>query len=400
MTEKLFWLDPYQTEFTATIVDQFPVSDGQAVVLNQTCFYATSGGQPYDTGQLNSLAVKDVRLQNDQLIHVVSNALEAAEVQGHVDWQRRFDHMQQHTGQHILSAAFYRLSGAETSSFHLGEDYCSIELNQPGLTGQDVRKAEDLANSIIFGAQPVQTFFVDPDRIGDYPLRKKSDLQESLRIVKISDFDMSPCSGTHVRNTGEIGMVFITGTEKLSQTLKVSFVCGKRVVKQFHHEQELLKQLSKRLTTSPDLLPDSITKLQDQLKQLRKELSQFQEERWKEEALNLYNRAGESGGLKQVLAVWDRPYQEVRYIAQRLMEQPSAIGALVSVRDKRAVFFKNPALPVDVRKLFQQFLQQHSAKGGGPEHLMEAGGFEIQADLEKQLQEIFTGDSNAKNKYV
>ncbi|MGH9856920.1 MAG: alanine--tRNA ligase-related protein, partial [Acidobacteriota bacterium] len=168
MTEKLFWTDPYQKEFTATVVEQFPVQDGHAVILDRTCFYATSGGQPNDLGTLNSLSVKDVRFYQDRLIHVLAGSINDSTVNGIIDWGRRFDHMQQHTGQHILSAAFFRMFQAETSSFHLGDEYCSIELSRPDLSPADMSKAEDLANSVIFGAGAVDTFFVDPEKAGDY----------------------------------------------------------------------------------------------------------------------------------------------------------------------------------------------------------------------------------------
>ena len=393
MTEKLFWLDPYQVEFTAKVLEQFPVPDGNAAVLDRTCFYATSGGQPNDTGNLDSSFVKDVRFQEDRLLHITSTPLEATAVHGRIDWERRFDHMQQHSGQHILSAAFYRLFEAETSSFHLGEEYCSIELNTPGLDRNQVQKAEELANSIIFKASTVESFLIDAGKAADYPLRKKSDLKESLRIVKIGDFDLSPCSGTHVHNTGEVGPIFITGAEKLSQTIKISFLCGKRVLRQYHRDQEILKDLSRKLTTSPELLADSLSKLQDQLRQLRKEFSQLKEEEWKKEAQELYTAAADENGLKKIFGVWNRPYQELRFIAQRLLEQPAVTGALISIPDKRAVFFKSTASTFDLCNAFQQFLRSSGAKGGGPPHLMEAGGFEIMEDFQKSLQDLFSEGS-------
>jgi alanyl-tRNA synthetase len=131
MTEKIFWKDPYQKEFTSNVLEQFAVPDGNAVVLDRTCFYATSGGQPNDTGKLNVAEVKDVRIEDGKLLHVIDQQLTTNEVSGKINWSRRFDHMQQHTGQHILSAAFYRLFQAETSSFHLGDLFCSIESCDP-----------------------------------------------------------------------------------------------------------------------------------------------------------------------------------------------------------------------------------------------------------------------------
>jgi alanyl-tRNA synthetase len=390
MTEKLFWADPYQTEFTAKVIDQFPSKDGTAVVLDRTCFYATSGGQPYDEGTLNNVRVSDVRSEDDRILHITSNRLEDTDVHGRIDWERRFDHMQQHTGQHILSAAFFRLFQAETSSFHLGNEYCSIELNRPNLSHPDIERAQEATNQIIWGAKAVEAFFVDPEKAKEYPLRKQSDLQEALRIVRIDDFDLSPCSGTHVRNTGEVGIVFITSAEKLPQTLKVSFLCGNRVAKQYRKQLEILKTLSKNMTTAPELIPESVMKLQEQLKDTRKELSAIKEEQWKQEAAQLYADTQQDGnGIRRIFKIWNRPYSEIRFIAQRLAERPFVIGSLLSNIDRRIVFFKNQDLNFDLRKIFQNFLQQQSAKGGGPAHFMEAGGFSLTGNLEQDLTNLW-----------
>ena len=389
MTEKLFWKDPYQKTFTAEVLQQFRIPDGYAVELDQTCFYATSGGQPNDLGSLNSIAVKDVRMDGLQLLHILADVLPKGHVEGAINWERRFDHMQQHTGQHILSAAFYKLFGAETSSFHLGEEFCSIELNQPSLTESQVQQAEQLANQVISQADPVKAFFVDPERASEYPLRKQSDLTESLRIIQISDFDLSPCSGTHVKNTGEVGMVFIFGHEKLSNSAKITFVCGKRVHSRYKKDLAVLKDLSKTLTTSFELLPDSIGKLQTQLKDLRKENNRFKEESLKNEAVGLIQQSRNWNGKTLLIRVWDRPYSDLRFLAQRLSERENTLGALASSLDRRVVFFKNPAVDFDLKAVFQEFLSSTGAKGGGPPHLMEAGGLKDSSSLENLLSALF-----------
>lgn len=389
MTEKLFWSEPYQREFAAHIVEQFPVPGGQAVVLDRTCFYATSGGQPHDTGTLNGQQVRDVRMEENRLLHIVQAPVEGTEANGTIDWPRRFDHMQQHSGQHILSAAFFRLFHAETSSFHLGEEFCSIELSRPDLKEAQIAQAEQLANEVITSATPVTSFFVEPSQAKDYPLRKQSDLAESLRIVQIGDFDLSPCSGTHIRNTGEAGMIFVYGFERLSQTCKITFLCGNRVRNQYRNELSVLKGLSKSLTTSIPLLPDSVTKLQNQIKDLRKENAQLKEKRLKAEAMDLLMKSESWNDWHLLVHAWNRPYDEVRFLAIRLSEQNAVLGALVSTLEKRVVFFKHPGVTFDLKSAFAKFLSSTGAKGGGPSHFLEAGNFSATPDLETNLQQLF-----------
>ena len=389
MTEKLFWSDPYQKEFTAVVVEQFAAPDGPAVILDRTCFYATSGGQPNDLGTLNSVAVRDVRTERGKIVHVLDKPLDVANVRGTIDWSRRFDHMQQHSGQHILSAAFYRLFQAETSSFHLGEEFCSIELSRPDLRENQVRDAEQLANDVITSTAPVNSFFVEPERAHMYPLRKQSDLAESLRIIQIGEFDLSPCSGTHVENAGTVGCIFIYGFEKLSQTLRVTFVCGDRVRKQYRKELAVLKGLSKSLTTSIQLLPDSITRLQAQAKDLRRENMQLKEKRLKAEAMELLVKSEDWNELHLLIRTWDRPYEEIRYLAQKLSEQPGVLGALASISDGKIVFFKHPSVPFDLKSAFSSFLKTTGVRGGGPPHFMEAGNLSPSPTLEDTLHALF-----------
>jgi alanyl-tRNA synthetase len=390
MTEKLFWKDPYQTDFTADVVEQFKAEDGNAVVLDRTCFYATSGGQPNDTGTLDSASVKDVRIDDGKLLHITDKPLDSKNVSGKINWSHRFDHMQQHTGQHIISAAFFRLFQAETSSFHLGDLLCSIELNKTNLGQAQVTEAEDLANHVIQSAVGIEAFFVDPEKAHEYPLRKRSDLSESLRIIRIGDFDLSPCSGTHVRNSGEIGSVFIHSFEKLSKSTKVTFLCGNRVRTLYHQELSFLKDASKKLTTSFDLIPESIVRMQSQIKELRRENMQLKETRLKSEASELAADSQHWKDCKLVIRVWPRPFEEVRFIAQRLSEQESLIGVLVSASERRCAFFKHPNVSIDLKPLFSQFLENTGGRGGGPPHFMEAGNLNVTKDPEAELRHLFS----------
>jgi alanyl-tRNA synthetase len=177
--------------------------------------------------------------------------------------------------------------------------------------------------------------------------------------------------------------------EKLSQTLKIYFLCGQRVIRQYHRDHEILKSLSKSLTTSADLLPEMLSRLQEQLKDLRKQVTRFKEEEWKKEAQELFQNADDWKGFRMIRKIYNRPYAEVRFLSQRLMENPYTTGVLVSVPDRRAAFFKSAASDFDLRSIFQKFLRTFSAKGGGPDHLLEAGGFDVDETFEPQLANLW-----------
>lgn len=389
MTEKLFWNDSYQTQFTARVMEQFPVADGTAVVLDRTCFYASSGGQPNDLGLLAGQPVRDVRFEGEKLVHVLSSPLISEHVEGAVDAKRRQDHRQQHSGQHILSAAFHRLFGAATSSFHLGEETCSIELSKPGLTEAQVKQAEQVTNEVILAGTSVTVFFLDPTRAGEYSLRKQPDVGENLRIIQIGDFDLSPCSGTHVKNAAEVGMVFVTGSEKISGGTKVSFLCGNRIVRHYHKDLAVLKECSKILTTSFELIPESVRTMQVQWKELRKDNLHMKEKRLKAEAMKMIMNAEHWNGHQLMIGVWNRPYQEIRFLAHKLSEQPGVVGAFASTAEKRAVFFRHTELSLDLKPIFSQFLAKTGAKGGGAPHFLEAGNLQDTADLEALMHSLF-----------
>ena len=202
ITERLYNDDPYLTEFHAEVVEILPYEDKYGIVLNRTAFYPAGGGQPYDTGYINDKKIYEVIEKDGELLHIIDEQLSSSEVIGYVDWGRRFDFMQQHTGQHILSACFEKLFSGSTDSFHMGKDIVSIEINIGSFSISDAERIENMANDIIYGNSPVITRVVAGEEIRSLPLRKMPTVTENIRIVAIKDVDYSPCGGTHVRTTG------------------------------------------------------------------------------------------------------------------------------------------------------------------------------------------------------
>src|SRR5918993_4423849 len=278
MTERLYYREPYRRTFDGTVVNVESVEGRSYVMLDQTAFYPTSGGQPNDTGTLGSAAVTDVIDREDGTIaHVISGSLKAGEVVvGAIDWARRFDHMQQHTGQHVLSAAFDRLFGVRTESFHMGQLSSTIDLARE-VTPGEIAKAEDEANGIVWEDRPVAIRFATAEEAAAMPLRKESGRAGSLRLIDVTDYDLSACGGTHVERTGGIGVIAIASAEKLKGGSRIEFLCGRRALQRFRVWRGALSAMQKHLSVPPIEMLASIERMQEDAKAAQRTLRAFQE---------------------------------------------------------------------------------------------------------------------------
>jgi alanyl-tRNA synthetase len=264
VTERLYYHDSYATEFRAGIADASP--DRRRIYLDRTAFYPASGGQPHDLGSINGIEIVEVLDEDDgRIAHLLREPIEGSEVEGRVDWQRRFDHMQQHTGQHLLSAVLIELFDAQTVSFHLGAESCTIDIARAALEPDDVRRALERANQIVFENRPVTVSFRHSSE--DLGLRKAPEREGLVRIVAIDKLDRSACGGTHVQATGEIGPILMRRLEKVRGNVRVEFLCGMRAVKRAHADYEALagiaRSFSATLDDAPGLVAAQIGKLQE-----------------------------------------------------------------------------------------------------------------------------------------
>ncbi|GAI24926.1 unnamed protein product, partial [marine sediment metagenome] len=237
MTKRLYYEDSYLKEFRAKVLKKIKIDNRLAVVLDETAFYPTSGGQPYDKGVIQDVPVVEVVEEGDEIIHILKEELKEkinSEVVGKIDWKRRFDHMQQHLGQHILSGALMKLWGVETVSFHLGEEVCTLDIAKEKLTEEEAKKAEECTNEIIFDNRPVKCYFVEgEEELERSNLRKVPEKTGKIRIIEVEDFDLSACGGTHCQATGEVGMIKITKWEKRGEKIRLEFICGRRAWKDY-----------------------------------------------------------------------------------------------------------------------------------------------------------------------
>ena len=373
MTERLYYSEPYRRTFDATVVNVESVDGGSHVTLDQTAFYPSSGGQPFDTGTLGGAAVSDVIDREDGTIaHVVAGSLKAGEVvTGEIDWARRFDHMQQHTGQHVLSAAFDRLFGVRTESFHMGQLSATIDLARE-VTAAEVAKAEDDANRVVWEDRPVTVRFATAEEAAAMPLRKESGRTGSLRLIDVQDYDLSACGGTHVERTGAIGVIAIGGSEKFRGGSRVEFLCGNRALQRFRLWRDSLGAMQKHLSVPPIEMAASIERMQDEAKGLQRAIRGFQERLAVHEASALLAKG--STTIVEALEGWDA--QGLKGIAAAATAtQPAAVVVLFTTTTPALVVVARGAnASVDAGAVLKQLTAKFGGKGGGKPDLAQGGG--------------------------
>ncbi|MCI0404220.1 MAG: DHHA1 domain-containing protein [Acidobacteria bacterium] len=368
MTNRLYYRDCFLRECEARVARVEPVEGGRARVwLDQTVFYPTSGGQPHDLGTLGDVAVLDVLEENGDVVHLLERAPAGDHASVQIDWPRRFDHMQQHTGQHVLSAAFVRLFNLPTVSFHLGRDLCTIDLAASSLGRRQLEAAEELANQVIFEDRPVHVRFPTDAEAAEMGLRRPAEQAGALRVIDIEDFDRCPCGGTHVARTGQLGLILVRGAEKVKQGVRVEFVCGGRALRAARADNASLTEAAKLLTTGPQELPNVLRKQFEERRAAERQRQQLLERLAEHEARSLLSeaeRAGERRLVVKVLEEADAAY--LRLLGARLVKEPQVQALLASRAEPAAlVFAQSPGLPADMNALLRETLQPFGGKGGG-----------------------------------
>lgn len=377
MTERLYYLDPYSLEFEARVVERTSVGAEPGVVLDRTCFYPTSGGQPHDEGRLNGVPVINVWEREDKaIVHVLAAELEGGLVHGVIDWERRFDHMQQHTGQHILSQAFLEILKAETVGFHLGQEASTIDVDQAPLAVAQLDRVEDLANEIVFADRPVKTYSVAETELASLPLRKLPTVEMPIRIVEVEGFDYSPCGGTHCRRTGEVGLIKITRVERRGQDTRIEFLCGGRALVDYRGKNRTVNELANRFTVGAWELSEAVDRLAEELKSSRRELNAAKNQLLDQEVARLRAGAEQRGDVRVVKKVFaDHDGDEVKRLAQRLIESERTVALLGLAGDKAQLVFACSAdLPYDMNDLLKKACQVVGGGGGGQRHFAQGGG--------------------------
>lgn len=390
MTERLYYDSATTTRFDATIVETLTVDGRPAVVLRETYFYPASGGQPCDSGTLGDSRVIDVlvREADDAVVHVLDAPPAAGPLPAAIDWPRRFDHMQQHTGQHILSRAFVNTAGADTVSFHLGQDACTIDLNVAALADGAAAAAEALANAIVWENRPITARFVNRADLDRLSLRKLPDVNgDALRIVEIADFDWNACGGTHVSHTGAVGLIKINRLERQKGLVRVEFRCGARAVADYDARQTVVTALTNRLTCGYWEVDAAVGRLQAELKETARQLKKAQGALLQSEAAQLLAAAEPAGAVHLVVQAFDgRDAADIKALGGHLTRNGPVI-ALLGVAGSAAefVFTCSRQAPGDMQALLRPILDTVGGRGGGSRQFAQGGGVALKKGALEQL---------------
>ncbi len=401
MTEHLYYSDSFLCEFDAEVLDSVVAADSRpAVVLDRTAFYPTSGGQVFDTGWIVANGTPKLRVtevverEDGTILHLLEgpdSLAKGTRIRGLVDAERRRDHMQQHSGQHVLSAAFVKLFEIPTVSFHMGADACSIDLDTKALSAQQVEAAESLANDVTTENRPVEIRYVTQEEARGLGLRKLPPAErDELRLIDIRDFDLSACGGTHVAGTAQIGAILLRKTERVRQGWRVEFVCGKRAVTTARRDYTTLSEAAGLLSSQFADVPHQLRKVQEDLRTSRKaseqllaEIAELSASRWLEET-------PETSGRKVVICRFaDRDLTFIKSLAQKLTRSnPNVIALLASTSGQPALVFSCSAgLPFDMNALMKEALEKLGGRGGGTKDMAQGGPQRVDA-IDAVLNEL------------
>jgi alanyl-tRNA synthetase len=385
MTQRLYYTDCTVLEFDARVADVVQQDGRVAVVLDQSAFYPTSGGQVFDTGYIesggNRVRVTEVAEAGDgTVLHFVGAAdvalASGAAVHGAIDADRRRDHMQQHSGQHVLSAAFERLFDMRTASFHMGDESCSIDLDAKAISEEQLARAEQESNRIVLEDRPVAIRFASVEQARTMGVRKiPPEVREELRLIDIADFDLNACGGTHVTRTGQIGAILLRKSEKVKQGVRVEFVCGERALRTARHDYKTMVEAAALYSAHIWDLPQQIRKSLDEIKTAQKERKKLVEELAEFHAQQMLAETAEQHGLKLIVqVVADRDLPFIKLLAQKLTTAKSIVALLGTTLDQPAlVFAQSGGMPFDMGALMKEAMTSLGGRGGGNRELAQGG---------------------------
>lgn len=396
MTIKLYWSDSHLTRFTARVTDTWLHQGGRVVVLDQTAFYPAGGGQPCDMGFIGAAQVIDVEMEEDaRILHRFIGEADlkvGEEVDCQVDLARRREMIQQHTGQHILSQAFFRLSGAETRGFRITGGAAEIDLTLEGHE-EDIERAilraEELANTIVFDNREVRIHELTPEEAAGLPLRKESFIADCVRVIEIDDYDWSPCGGTHAKRTGEVGLIAVKRWERAKRMVRVHFVCGGRALADYRSANQISESIARKFSVGREETELAVARLFEEHKHLSRRVRELVETASTVEARGLIDSSDQIDGFRIVSKVFEsRDFEELKLLAHRLVEGEGVVALLASRESDmaRIVFAGSPDVSADMNSLIRTACEKLGGRGGGKTDFAQGGGPKVD-QLEAALDE-------------
>ncbi len=369
MTKRLYYDNTYRADFTADVVATVEIEGRPSVALDRTAFYPTGGGQPCDAGTLNGVPVVDVRDEGDLIWHLLAGPLPLGgkAVRGVIDWPRRWDHMQNHSGQHILSQSFIETHDALTVAWHLSENSLTIDLNRVGLDDAALADAERLANQVVQRDLPITVRIVSEEELPTLALRKQPDIDGPLRLVEIGDFDRVACSGTHVASTSQVGVIKLLRTERRGHETRVHFVCGGRALADYERKHDITRRLALRFACADDELDVAVERLHEQASANYKALKDAETALVEVEAQRLLASAGSNGSAPRLIVAQYPGWQgeQVKQLALTLRGHQGAIIILAGGAAVQLFVARSEDVPLDAGQLLRALVAVAGGKGGG-----------------------------------
>lgn len=401
--ERLYYNDSYLVEFEAVIEKCVPTDDNIALLLSRTAFYPESGGQPSDRGWIDDIPVLEVTDSDEGPLHLVasSNFSAGRKVKGKIEWNRRFDHMQHHTGQHILSRAFLEILDAETISFHLGTNDVTIDIDREKISDPDLEKVEERANQAITENLQVRTYNIDSSDQSKIPVRKPSAREEDIRIVEVEGWDYSPCGGTHCSSTGEVGLIKILSLERVRRKLRVHFLCGHRALADYAKKTRLVREMAQTLTCGEEDLAENLRSSLETGKSEARHRRKLQEKLIELLGRHLSGHCVRELGGHRVVAetLEDLEIKDLNKLASSILQSGNAEFVMLAAEKPRPGIVlartDNDELP-DLRTILREIQDLFDGKGGGSADRVQAGGNDpkgVRPALETAL-ELLTGPAS------
>lgn len=368
MTRKLYYEDSYLSCFKGMVISCEPYKEGYVILLDQTAFYPEGGGQPSDIGILGDVRVEHVFIKEDKIYHVTDKPLESGQVvEGKIDFKRRFDFMQQHSGEHIISGLIKKHYGYNNVGFHLSDEYMTADVDGE-LKQEQIIEIEREANSVVFRNIPISAVIYEKNEVQEIDYRSKIDIIGKVRIVKVGDYDTCACCGTHVRYTGEIGLIKCVGMQRHRGGMRLTLVCGERALRDYHQKQEVISSAVALLSAQPLLIEESIKKLQEELVSYKQKLVEYKSQLMR---IRVEEYVKES---RDIVCVYEEDLSgdDLRRLCLMLIEKTDKV-CVVLTTDKEQLKYAIGARDIDVRELCKALNQNFNGRGGGKPELCQGG---------------------------